>query len=131
MRGKKKSEHSRRPTVQIPPDLFCVYNCLSFILYPSLLPLPLFRSSAACASNTHAVANAPRGQTNAQIWLDRPKMIVPLFEEKRYTHGPPPHPPARVTINYSIWGDRRRARCSVMLQHGANTGRTRIKRHGF
>lgn len=92
MRGKKKSERSRRPTVQIPLDLFCVHNCLSFILYPSLLPLPLFHSSAACASNTHALANAPRGQTNAQIWLDRPKISVPLFEQKRYTHGslPPP-----------------------------------------
>lgn len=91
MRGKKKSECSRRPTVQIPLDLFCVHNSLSFILYPSLLPLPLFHSSAACASNTHALANAPRGQTNAQIWLDRPKIIVPLFKQKRYTHGLPPH----------------------------------------
>lgn len=88
MRGKKKSERSRRPTVQIPLDLFCVHNCLSFILYPSLLPLPLFHSSAACTSDTHALANAPRRQTNAQIWLDRPKIIVPHLEQKRY---PPPH----------------------------------------
>lgn len=112
MRGKRKREHSRWPTVQIPLDLF-VYIAASLLVSPLLFPSPSSILSA-CASNTNTHMLQPLHTADAYTdSLNHQIVSLPL------NRNGTPTAVTCVRVNYSIANDEKRASCSTMFTPSA------------
>ncbi len=94
MRGKRKREHSRWPTVQIPLDLFVYITLFSFCPSPSFpLPLSFFRASLSL-TQTPTCCNR-----TADKYTDSCNHQIILLHLKR---NGTPTALTYATVNYSI-----------------------------